>query len=69
MAHSVTVEELRSLVDGQDSYVLVDVRERGEFNQAQIFCATSLPRRDLEFQLSRLVPVSSTLLCWLGMAQ
>ncbi|MCH7706092.1 MAG: sulfurtransferase, partial [Chloroflexi bacterium] len=62
MAHSVTVRELKSLVDGQDSYALVDVRERGEFNQAQIFGATSLPRRELEFHLPRLVPVSGTLL-------
>jgi rhodanese-related sulfurtransferase len=62
MSKSMTVQELKSLIDGQDSYALVDVRERGEFNQAQIFGATSLPRRELEFQLSRLVPVSGTLL-------
>jgi rhodanese-related sulfurtransferase len=60
MARSVTVQELKSLVDGQDSYALVDVRERGEFNRTQIFGATSLPRRELEFHLPRLVPVSGT---------
>ena len=62
MSKSMTVQELKSLIGGQDSYALVDVRERGEFNQAQIFGATSLPRRELEFQLSRLVPVNGTLL-------
>jgi len=47
-------------MDRQETYALIDVRERGEFNRAQIFKATSIPRRDLEFQMGRLVPVKHT---------
>jgi len=37
------------------SYALFDVRERGEYNAQQIFTATSLPRRQIEFRLIHLV--------------
>lgn len=61
MARSTSPEAVKSIVDRQETYALIDVRERGEFNRAQIFTATSLPRRYLEFQMPRLVPVRHTL--------
>jgi rhodanese-related sulfurtransferase len=44
------------------SYALFDVREQGEYNAQQIFTATSLPRRQIEFRLFHLVPAHHVLL-------
>ncbi|MEE8442964.1 MAG: rhodanese-like domain-containing protein, partial [Dehalococcoidia bacterium] len=60
MVRTIPPEALKSIMDRRETYALIDVRERGEFNQAQIFTATALPRRDLEFQMPRLVPVKHT---------
>jgi hypothetical protein len=60
MPAHVTPQQLKALLDSAQAYALIDVRERGEFNQRQIFGATSLPRRDLEFHTARLVPVKGT---------
>jgi rhodanese-related sulfurtransferase len=37
-------------------YAIFDVRERGEYNECQIPNTTSLPRSQLEFRISQLVP-------------
>ncbi len=42
------------------SYALIDVREKTEYNSGQILGATNVPRRELEFRLSQLVPNKST---------
>ncbi len=42
------------------SYALIDVREKTEYNSSQILGATNVPRRELEFRLSQLVPNKST---------
>ena len=61
MAQRVAPGVVKAIMDRQETYALIDVRERGEFNRVQIFTATSIPRRDLEFQIGRLVPVKHTL--------
>ncbi|HEY1266990.1 MAG TPA: rhodanese-like domain-containing protein [Candidatus Binatia bacterium] len=38
---------------------LFDIRERGEYNTGHIPGSTSLPRRDIEFRLARLLPAPS----------
>lgn len=47
---------LDSLLREGATLALVDVREHGEYNQAHIPGASSVPRRLLEFRLERLVP-------------
>jgi rhodanese-related sulfurtransferase len=37
-------------------YAVLDIRERGEFNECQISNSTSLPRSQLEFRIAELVP-------------
>ena len=47
----------RSLLATRDSRLaLIDVREHGEYNAAHIPGASSVPRRQLEFRMARLVP-------------
>ncbi len=60
MAGNITPQTLRSLMDSSEPHAVIDVRERGEFNRQQIFRATSLPRRDLEYQMQRMVPAKGT---------
>src|SRR5688500_3088033 len=47
---------LRELLDAGSALALIDVREHGEYNAAHIPGASSLPRRELEFRIERLVP-------------
>src|SRR6476620_6280006 len=52
----VSCEELAALLKSDRLFAVFDVRERGEYNQCQIPGTTSLPRSQIEFRLSRLVP-------------
>lgn len=56
MAEKISCHDLKALMDTETSYALFDVREQGEYNAGQIFSATSLPRRQIEFRLTELVP-------------
>ena len=60
MPDAITPASLKALLASQQTYAFIDVRERGEFNQRQILGATNVPRRDLEYQMTRLVPVKGT---------
>src|ERR1051325_5439833 len=42
--------------DGPAPHAFFDIRERGEYNLGHIPGSTSLPRRDIEFRLARLLP-------------
>jgi rhodanese-related sulfurtransferase len=44
-------------MDSDEAFALFDVRERGEYNEGQIYGATSLPRSQIEFRIADLVPV------------
>jgi rhodanese-related sulfurtransferase len=52
----VSCRELADLMASEELFAVFDVRERGEFNQCQIYRATSLPRSQMEFRLAQLVP-------------
>lgn len=52
----VSCEELAALLKSDRLFAVFDVRERGEYNQCQIPGTTSLPRSQIEFRLSRVVP-------------
>jgi rhodanese-related sulfurtransferase len=56
MAREITAAELATLLDTHATLALIDVREHGEYNLAHIPGASSLPRRQLEARIGRLVP-------------
>jgi rhodanese-related sulfurtransferase len=56
----ISCHALKTLMDEGRAYALFDVRERGEYSRGQIWLATSLPRREIEFRLPELVPVKRT---------
>ena len=60
MARLIGCEALEALLDRGETCALLDVREQGEYSAGQIWLATSLPRREIEFRLPDLVPVRQT---------
>ena len=56
----ISCHALKTLMDKGGVYALFDVREQGEYSRGQIWLATSLPRREIEFRLPELVPVKQT---------
>lgn len=56
MAREITAAALAQLLDTGSPLALIDVREHGEYNLAHIPGASSVPRRQLEARLGRLVP-------------
>jgi rhodanese-related sulfurtransferase len=61
MAKQVTVTGLRQLLDASsDDMAVIDVREVAEYNLAHIAGSCSIPRRQIEFRLTNLVPWQGT---------
>ena len=60
MAEKMTAATLKSLLDKQATFALIDVRDAGEYNDAHIPGACLVPRRQLEFRMHRLVPCLTT---------
>jgi rhodanese-related sulfurtransferase len=56
MAREIAPATLAHLLDTDSALALIDVREHGEYNQAHIPGSTSVPRRQLESRMGRLVP-------------
>ena len=56
----MTATALKSLLDAQGTCALIDVREPGEYNDAHIPGASLVPRRQLEYRMTRLVPFAGT---------
>ena len=56
MAREITTAALAQLLDSDATLALIDVREHGEYNPAHIPGASSVPRRQLEARIGRLVP-------------
>jgi rhodanese-related sulfurtransferase len=56
MAREIAPATLTHLLDTDAALALIDVREHGEYNQAHIPGSTSVPRRQLESRMARLVP-------------
>jgi len=60
MVNAISPQELKLLSAENEKFALLDVRERNEYEQGQIFGATQVPRRLLEFRIAALIPVKST---------
>jgi rhodanese-related sulfurtransferase len=56
MVREISAATLAQQLDTQAPLALIDVREHGEYNLAHIPGASSLPRRQLEARIGRLVP-------------
>jgi rhodanese-related sulfurtransferase len=56
MVREITAAALAQLLDAGSPLALIDVREHGEYNLAHIPGASSVPRRQLEARIGRLVP-------------
>jgi rhodanese-related sulfurtransferase len=56
MPREITAATLAHLLDTGSALALIDVREHGEYNLAHIPGASSVPRRQLEARMGRLVP-------------
>jgi len=55
-AREIAPATLAHLLDSQSTLALIDVREHGEYNLAHIPGSSSVPRRQLEWRMGRLVP-------------
>jgi rhodanese-related sulfurtransferase len=51
--------QAKQRLDEAAALALFDIRERGEYNAGHIPGSTSLPRRDIEFRIARLLPARS----------
>ena len=60
MPEKMAAAALKSLLDAQGTCALIDVREPGEYNDAHIPGASLVPRRQLEYRMTRLVPFAGT---------
>jgi len=56
MSQQVSAEALASLLEGNESFALIDVREAGEYNSTHIPGSSLIPRRELEFRIAASVP-------------
>lgn len=60
MVSQVLSKDLEALLQGEEVFALIDVRERNEFESRQIFGATQVARSSLEFRMPVLVPQKNT---------
>lgn len=60
MLKTISPQALHHLLESDEVYALIDVRERNEYEQGQIFGATLVPQRLLEQRVPVLVPVKDT---------
>lgn len=61
MVQTISVRDVKTLLDTQETFALIDVREPGEYNASHIPGSSLVPRRQLEFRMLRLVPYRGTL--------
>ena len=57
MVKKIAAADLNSLLEGNNQFALIDVREAGEYNSTHIIDSSLIPRRQLESQMSAAVPV------------
>ena len=57
---ALTVEQVQAKVQAGESFVILDVREKDEYDQGHIAQARLLPRGLLEFRINDVVPDTST---------
>jgi len=63
---SISRETLRRIMNKDQEYALLDIREPAEYNLGHIAGATLLPRRDIEFRITYLIPVRETRIILVG---
>ncbi len=65
MTDKISPQALNSLLEGDASFALIDVREAGEYNSTHIPGSSLISRRHLEFQMAAAVPFvdSQVVLC------
>ena len=56
MPQEISAEALAALMESNDSFALIDVREAGEYNSTHIPGASLIPRKELEFRMAASVP-------------
>ena len=56
MSQQISAEALAALLEGSESFALIDVREAGEYNSTHIPGSSLIPRRELEFRIAGSVP-------------
>jgi rhodanese-related sulfurtransferase len=56
MSTLISCRGVDALMTSDGLFAVFDVRERGEYNECQITSTTSLPRSQIEFRISQLVP-------------
>ena len=56
MSREISAEALAGLIEGNESFALIDVREAGEYNSTHIPGSSLIPRRELEFRIAASVP-------------
>jgi rhodanese-related sulfurtransferase len=57
---ALTAEQVQAKVQAGEPFVILDVREKDEYDQGHIAQARLLPRGLLEFRINDLVPGKST---------
>jgi len=57
---ALTAEQVQAKVQAGEPFVIVDVREKEEYDQGHIAQARLLPRGLLEFRINDVVPDTST---------
>jgi len=57
---ALTAEQVHAKVEAGEQFVILDVREKEEYDQGHIAQATLLPRGLLEFRINDVVPDTST---------
>lgn len=60
MVLKALIKDLEDLLQSEEVFALIDVRERNEYESGQIFGATNVPRSLLESRMSVLVPMKNT---------
>jgi hypothetical protein len=57
---SITIQEVQAKLQAGESFVLMDVREKDEYDQGHIAQAMLLPRGLLEFRIHNVIPDKTT---------
>ena len=57
---ALTAEQVQAKIEAGEQFVILDVREKDEYDQGHIAQAKLLPRGLLEFRINDVVPDTST---------
>lgn len=63
MIGNMTVSELKTKMDNNEDFILIDVREQPEWDEAHIEGALFLPLSNFEEEMKKLTDTSKTIVC------